>query len=257
MTRGFGIDATVPLDVAMEVASLVERAGYGSFWVNGSPPDGALNIIEGALDRTELDVGVGVFNLTKISADELVAEVHGRGLAQERIWLGVGSNRAPGALDEVRTAAHTIREELDVTVTTAAVGPRMLALGAEAADAVILTWSFVAEVERARGIIDDAAQRVGRESPTVVSFIRCALLPQAAEAIAERAAVYDSIPHYRNVFDRHGLNAADTVVTGGDRAELLQGIEEEESVLDFPVIRAIPAENTVPSLAELVTACAP
>jgi hypothetical protein len=112
-------------------------------------------------------------------------------------------------------------------------------------------------VEQARGIIDDAAQRVGRESPTVVSFIRCGLLPQAADAIAERAATYDSIPHYRKVFDRHGLTAADTVVTGNDRAELLGGIEREETVLDFPVIRAIPAESTVPSLSELVTACAP
>jgi hypothetical protein len=257
MTRGFGIDASVRFDVAMEVASLVERAGYGAFWVNGSPHDAALNIIEGALDRTELDVGVGVFPLTKISVDELVAEVRGRGLAQERIWLGVGSNRAPGALDEVRTAAHTIREELDVTVTTAAVGPKMLALAAEAADAVILTWSFVAEVEHARRVIAEAAQTAGREAPTVVSFIRCGLLPQAADAIAERCAVYDAVPHYRKVFDRHGLTAADTVVTGTDRAELLEGIEAEEAVLDFGVIRAIPAENTVASLAELVTACAP
>jgi alkanesulfonate monooxygenase SsuD/methylene tetrahydromethanopterin reductase-like flavin-dependent oxidoreductase (luciferase family) len=133
----------------------------------------------------------------------------------------------------------------------------MLALAADVADAVILTWSFAAEVERARRILDEEAQRAGRESPTVVSFIRCGLLPQAADAIAERAAAYDSIPHYRKVFAGHGLTAADTVVAGTDRAELLAGIEAEESVLDMSVIRAIPAENTVASLAELVTACAP
>lgn len=257
MTRGFGIDASLPLDVALEVANLVERAGYASFWVNGSPHGGALNIIEGALARTELDVGVGVFPLTKISADELVDEVRERALAENRLWLGVGSNRQPGALGEVRQAAHTIREELEVTVTTGAVGPKMLALAADVADAVILTWSFAAEVEQARRILDDEAQRAGRESPTVVSFIRCGLLPQAADAISERAAAYDSIPHYRTVFARHGLTAADTVVAGTDRAELLAGIEAEEAVLDMSVIRAIPAENTVASLAELVTACAP
>lgn len=257
MTRGFGIDASVPLEVALEVAALVERAGYGSFWVNGSPHDGALSIIEGALERTELDVGVGVFPLPKISADEIVAEVRERDLPQERIWLGIGSARRPGALDEVRQAAHTIREELEVTVGTGAVGPKMMALAAEVADAVILTWSFAAEVERARGILNETARTAGREPPTVISFIRCGLLPQAADAVAERASVYGSIPHYQKVFARNDIAAADTVVTGTNRAELLDGIQIEESVLDVPVIRAIPAESTVGALSELVLACAP
>jgi hypothetical protein len=75
--------------------------------------------------------------------------------------------------------------------------------------------------------------------------------------VARRADVYDAIPHYRAVFARYGITAADTVVTGSTRAELLEGIEREEEVLDIGVIRAIPVENTVDSLAELVTACAP
>lgn len=257
MTRGFGIDASVPLEVAMEVAGLVERAGYGSFWVNGSPHDGALSIIDGALQTTELDVGVGVFPLTKISADELVSEVIERGLPQERIWLGVGSNRSPGALDEVREAAHTIRDELDVRVTTGAVGPKMMRLAAEVADAVILTWSFASEVERARGILNEAAQAADRDVPTVISFVRCGLMPQAKEAVEERANAYAAIPRYQEVFERHGVTATDVVVTGRNRAELLEGIQAEEEVLDLSVIRAIPAENTTESLGELVRACAP
>jgi len=257
MTRGFGIDASVPLEVAMEVAGLVERAGYGSFWVNGSPHDGALSIIDGALQTTELDVGVGVFPLTKISAEELVSEVIDRALPQERIWLGVGSNRSPGALDEVREAAHTIREALDVRVTTGAVGPKMMALAAEVADAVILTWSFASEVERARGILNETAQAAGRDAPTVISFIRCGLMPQAKEAVEERANAYAAIPRYQEVFERHGVTATDVVVTGRNRAELLEGILAEEEVLDLSVIRAIPAENTTESLGELVRACAP
>lgn len=257
MTRGFAIDASVPLDVAMEVAGLVERAGYGSFWVNGSPHEEALSIIDGALEQTDLDVGVGVFPLTKISADELVSEVRDRGLAQHRIWLGVGSNRSPGALDEVRQAAHTIREELDVRVATGAVGPKMMALAAEVADAVVLTWSFAAEVERAREILNESAHDAGREVPTVISFVRCGLLPQAREAIEERARAYQAIPRYEEVFERHGVTATDVVVTGRNRAELLEGIQAEEEVLDLSVIRAIPAENTTESLGELVLACAP
>lgn len=257
MTRGFGIDASVPLEVAMEVAGLVERAGYGSFWVNGSPHDEALSIIDGALQTTELDVGVGVFPLTKISADELVAEVIDRDLPQERVWLGVGSNRSPGALDEVREAAHTIRGALDVRVTTGAVGPKMMRLAAEVADAVILTWSFASEVERARVILNEAAQAAGRDVPTVISFIRCGLMPQAKEAVEERANAYAAIPRYQEVFERHGVTATDVVVTGRNRAELLEGILAEEEVLDLSVIRAIPAENTTESFRELIRACAP
>jgi alkanesulfonate monooxygenase SsuD/methylene tetrahydromethanopterin reductase-like flavin-dependent oxidoreductase (luciferase family) len=257
MTRGFGIDASTPLEVALEVAGLSEKAGYGSFWVNGSPHEQALSIIDGVSATTGLEVGVGVFPLTEISADDLVSEVRDRGLDQDRLWLGVGSNRKPGALDEVRQAVHTFREDLDVRITTGAVGPKMMALAAEVADAVILTWFFAAEVERSRQILNDAAREAGRDMPTVISFIRCGLLPQAKQAVEDRAAAYAKIPRYMEVFNRHGLTAEDTVVTGTNRAELLAGIEVEEDVLDMSVIRAIPAAPTTKSLAELVRACAP
>lgn len=257
MIRGFGIDASVPPESAFEVAQSAEESGYGSFWVNGSPHDGALEIIDGVLGRTTLDVGVGVFPLPKISADRLVVEVRERGLDEGRLWLGVGSGRRPGALEEVRQAAMLIRRELDVRVVTGAVGPKMTALAAEVADAVILTWSFVDEVTRSRAILDASAADAGREAPPVISFIRCALLPQGADAVAEKARAYDAIPHYREVFARHGVDAAETVVTGGSRDELMPGIHREESVLDMSVIRAIPADQTVSALLDLVSACAP
>jgi alkanesulfonate monooxygenase SsuD/methylene tetrahydromethanopterin reductase-like flavin-dependent oxidoreductase (luciferase family) len=257
MTRGFGIDATVTLDAALEVAGLVEQAGYGSFWVNGSPHGAALDILEGALNTTSLDVGVGVFPLPQIPATELVAEVVGRDLPQDRIRLGVGSGRRPGALDEVRQGVAVLRDALGVEVVTGAVGPKMMALAGEVADAVVLTWSFVAEVERARPILEQAAAKAGRKAPPIVSFIRCALMPESAEALAERAAAYDAIPHYHEVFARNGITAADTVVQGTDRPELIRGIETEEAAVDVPVIRAITPDHTVESFARLIEACAP
>jgi len=255
--RGFGIDASVPVEVAAEVASEVQDAGYDSFWVNGSPHQSALDILETVAGRTNLILGVGVFPLPKISAEALVAEVNSRDLPQDRLWLGVGSARRPGALAEVRKAAGTFRENLDVTVTTGAVGPRMTALAGEVSDAVIFTWSIAAEVEQNRFIADRAAEAVNRKPPTIISFIRCGLLPQAATAVAERAAAYSAIPHYQAVFDRYGMRASDTVVTGTSREQLLTGIIREEQALDVSIIRAIPAANTVQSLGELVSACAP
>ena len=255
--RGFGIDASVHLDVAVDVARKAEDAGYTSFWVNGSPHAEALTILEAALDQTSLDVGVGVFPLPRISARELIDEVNTRRLPQSRIWLGVGSNRSPGALDEVREAASLIRGELDVTVATAAVGPRMMALAGQVADAVVLTWSFAAEVERVKPLLAEGAAAAGRETPAVASYVRCALLPQAAEAVAERADFYDGIPHYREVFARHDMSAADTVVTGHSAKELREGIAREESVIDVSIIRAIPEANTIEAIGALVEACAP
>lgn len=255
--RGFGIDANVHVDVALDVARMAEQAGYSSFWVNGSPHEGALNIIERVLAATSLDVGVGVFPLPTISAEEIVTEVRGRDLPQQRIWLGVGSNRRPGALDEVRAAAAQIKNELDCHVVTAAVGPKMIGVAAEVADAVVLTWSFRSEVERVRALLDEAASAAERDAPTVISYIRCALLPQAQDAVDERADFYDSIPHYRKVFARHDLSADETVVTGRSREELLEGIVDEEAVLDMSVIRAIAEDNTVAAIGALVEACAP
>lgn len=255
--RGFGIDATVNLDVAIEVARMAEDAGYSSFWVNGSPHEEALAILEGALDNTSLDVGVGVFPLPREPAREIVDEVRARDLPEKRIWLGIGSNRRPGALDEVRDGAHLIRSELDVIVSAAAVGPKMMALAGEVADAVVLTWSFVAEVERVRPVLAGSAAAAGRDTPMVVSYVRCALLPQAQDAVNERADFYDAIPHYRKVFARHDLTAAETVVTGYSPEELREGIAREESVLDVSVIRAITEENTVAAIGTLLEACAP
>jgi alkanesulfonate monooxygenase SsuD/methylene tetrahydromethanopterin reductase-like flavin-dependent oxidoreductase (luciferase family) len=255
--RGFGIDATVPVDVAAQVAIRAEESGYTSFWVNGSPPDRALDVIEQAAQHTSLAVGVGVFPLTKITAADLVAEVDRRDLPQDRVWLGVGSGRSPGALGEVREAVHTLRTELDVRVVTAAVGPKMTALAGEVADAVIFTWWVAAEVERSRLLLEESAVGADRAPPAVVSYIRCGLVPQAAAAVAERAELYDTIPRYREVFARNGITAADTVITGASRAELLPGIEREASVIDVPVIRAIPEADTVAALSDLVAACAP
>ncbi len=116
---------------------------------------------------------------------------------------------------------------------------------------------MASDVVRAGNALATGAARADRSVPLVVSYIRCALLPGAAAALTERAAAYDAIPRYHRVFMANGMTAADTVVTGSTRRELLAGIEREAAVLDVPVIRAIPATDTVDALTDLVVACAP
>ena len=257
MRRGFGVDATISADVAADLAAKVESLGYGSFWTNGSPPSGALDILESAAVNSSLDLGVGVFPLTRIPVEEIIDEVRARGLPQDRLWLGVGSNRKPGALAEVREACDTLRSELDCHVVSGAVGPKMTQLAAEVADCVLFTWWPRNEVAHSRQLVDEAAADAGREMPVIASYVRCALLPQAREALEDKAERYAQIPRYAEVFERNDISAAESVVTGEDRNDLIERIEHEEVVIDLPIIRAITADDSLEALTELAEATRP
>lgn len=257
MRRGFGIDADVSPDVAGELAEHVEALGYGSFWVNGSPAAGALDILEAAATHSSLDIGVGVLPLTSISVDETVSEIRARSLPEDRLWLGVGSNRKPGALTEVREACETIRSELDCNIVSGAVGPKMTQLAAEVADCVLFTWWPRNEVARSRQVVAEAAADAGRKVPVIASYVRTALLPDARESLEAKASRYAMIPRYAKVFERNGISAEESVVTGRNREELIDRIANEEVVIDLPVIRAITKDDTLDSLVELAEATRP
>lgn len=257
MQRGFGIDATVDPRVAADLAIEVESLGYGSFWVNGSPPDGAFEVLEAAAATTELDIGVGVLALTALGIEEIIDEVNDRSIPQGRLWLGVGSNRKRGALAEVRHACEQIRSDTGCRVVSAAVGPRMTQQAAEIADCVLFTWWPRSEVAKSRQVIDEAAADAGRDLPLIASYVRCGLLPRAEQAIEEKAARYASIPRYAEVFARNDMSAVDTVLAGIDRSELLPKLEHEELVMDLPIIRAITHDDSLESLVELATVCRP
>lgn len=257
MERGFGIDATTDPAVAGKLAVEVESLGYGSFWVNGSPSEGAMAILDAVARTSSLDIGVGVLALTAIGIEEVIGQIRRRKIPEERLWLGVGSNRKPGALAEVRDACLRIRSETGCRVVSAAVGPKMTQQAAEVADCVLFTWWPRSEVAASRQLVDEAAADAGREVPIIASYVRTGLLPQAAEAIAEKSARYASIPRYAEVFARNRLSAEDTVITGSDREDLLPKIEHEEVVIDLPIIRAITPDDSLTSLTELATACRP
>ncbi len=257
MRRGFGIDASVEPGVAGELAAEVESLGYGSFWVNGSPSHGALAILEAAAKASNLDIGVGVLALTAITIEEAIQEIRARGIPEERLWLGVGSNRKPGALSEVRSACQIIRSETGCRVVSAAVGPKMTQQAAEIADCVLFTWWPRSEVAASRQLVDEAAADAGRDAPMIASYVRCGLLPQAEEVIAAKSARYESIPRYAAVFARNRMSAQDTVITGVDRDDLLPKIQHQEVVIDMPIIRAMTPDDTLDSLLELATDCRP
>ncbi len=150
-----------------------------------------------------------------------------------------------------------LRSELDCRVVSGAVGPKMTQLAAEVADCVLFTWWPRNEVAHSRQLVDEAAADAGREVPVIASYVRCALLPQAREVLEEKAARYAQIPRYAEVFARNDMTATESVVTGTDRAELVEKIEHEEVVVDLPIIRAITASDSLEDLVELAEAARP
>jgi alkanesulfonate monooxygenase SsuD/methylene tetrahydromethanopterin reductase-like flavin-dependent oxidoreductase (luciferase family) len=266
VSRGFGIDATVPLEVVREVAQAAERAGYTSFWVNGSPPRAALEAIAAAAEVTTIPLGTGVLPFDRRPIGRLIDDVIELGIPQERFWMGIGWGGGPqDALATMRAAVDAIRDRLDARPIVGAFGPNMTRLAGEIADdvrglspaGVIFTWWFREAIEESRPLLADGAWRAGRETPEVFSYIRCALLPQARQALDDVAESYDGMPRFRALFRAHGRTARDTVITGSSREELRPGIEREEAVLDHAIIRAITADQSAESILELLDACAP
>jgi alkanesulfonate monooxygenase SsuD/methylene tetrahydromethanopterin reductase-like flavin-dependent oxidoreductase (luciferase family) len=256
-TRGFGIDATTALDVVRLVARAAESAGYGSLWVNGSPPRAALELLAVAAEETNLPLGTGVLPLARRPIEDVLIDLHELRLPLDRLWLGIGYSEPRGALDNMRRSVAMIHDA-GARAVIGAVGPRMTELAGEIGDGVSFTWWFRDAVEESRPLLEIGAARGGRPSaPPIMSYIRCALLPRAEASLAEQAALYDAAPGFSKVFKRHGITARDTVVTGANAAELQAGIEYEESVLDIPVIRPISADRSAEALLALLEACRP
>lgn len=256
MQRGFGIDATVEIPVAREVARRVEQAGYDSFWVNGSPPREAIEILTAVARETSLPLGTGVIPLHRRPIDDVLGDIEELDLPPERLLLGVGYSEPKNALVTMREAVKKI-SAIGASPIVGAFGPNMTRLAGEISEGVLFTWWFKAAVKESRPLVVEGAERTGRETPPIMSYIRCALLPQAEQKLTEQTERYESAPRFHQLFQRHGLTARDTVATGSDRDDLLPQIEEEESVLDVSVIRAIVGEPDVASFNELIEACRP
>ena len=258
MGRGFGIEAAVPHDIASRVAAEAEALGYTSFWVNNPPrTDGLASLAAAAAATTRINLGVGVIPLDSHPADEVAANARRHGLPLERLLLGVGSGGDQRGLTRVRDGVGQLRARLEARVIISALGPRMTALAGEIADGALFNWCSPNFEEDAGARMRAAAEAAGRPRPLMMAYVRCGLLPQAADKLDERAGRYASIPQYARHFERMGVSARDTCVSGPDAATLQRGIAAHERVLDETVVRALTADDSAASILELLRACAP
>jgi probable F420-dependent oxidoreductase len=126
-------------DLTPELAAEVERLGYGSIWLGGSP-GGDLAIVERLLDATDhIAVATGIVNVWKDDAATISAAYHRIAAKHpDRFLLGIGIGH-PEATQEYRSPYATLVSYLDqldeagVPVEAralAALGPKVLALSA-------------------------------------------------------------------------------------------------------------------------------
>lgn len=126
-----------------------------------------------------------------------------------------------------------------VPVIVAALGPLMLKLAGELADGTI-TWMVGLRtmekhiVARIRG----AAQRSGRPEPTIVGSFPIVLTnkpDEAREAIGKSLAMYGTLPSYRAMLDREGVDGPADIAIAGDENALRGEIKrlEDIGVTDF------------------------
>jgi probable F420-dependent oxidoreductase len=211
----FGLGATP------EQAQEIERLGYGTIWVGGSPP-AELSFVEPLLDSTTtLKVATGIVDIWTAAAKSVAESFHRINTAHPgRFVLGVGVSHP-----EIRTqyrkpydALVSYLDELDEygvpanQRVLAALGPRVLKLSAERTSGAHPANATPEHTAQARTIIGPNALLAP------VHNVVLAADPEEARAIGRTALdYYFSLNNYVRNWQRLGFTDADVTRPGSDK----------------------------------------
>src|SRR3954471_1417855 len=209
-------------ELSPELASTIERLGYGTIWIGGSP-GGRLQIVEDLLAATgSLTVATGI---TNIWADdpEPIAEAYHRIAARfpDRflLGLGIGHPEATGArYSKPYTALVEYLDALDAAgVPTgrrvlAALGPKTLRLAAERSAGAHPYLTTPEHTRRARALLGPDWV-LAPEQKVVVDDD-----PVRARALGRRkvSRPYLQLSNYRSNLEALGFTADDMADSGTD-----------------------------------------
>jgi probable F420-dependent oxidoreductase len=206
---------------AGEAARLVERLGFGAFWLGGSPRLGDVRSLLEATDR--LTVATGIVNVWQYEPAQLAAEY--AQLFDEfpgRLLVGIGIGH-PEATSDYAKPLSTMRaflDELDRSATPipreqrclAALGEKMLELSAQRARGAHTYFVPVQHTGFARALVGHQA--------LIAPELACVLEadPDAARASARRyAALYLGLRNYTSNLLKFGFTEEDIAAGGSDR----------------------------------------
>lgn len=241
--RGFGIAAATLSSLIGPLASAAEEYGYDTFWVNDTPGADGFEALQLAAEKTKrIRLGVGVIPVDRRAAEVIVEAIGNANLPADRLIVGIGSGGVLyGSLDLVRAAVETIRNQAGVAIAVGALGPRMVDLAAEQADAVVLNWLTP---RQARFSTQDVREREGKgHHCEVVAYVRVAL-PEGFEQLSGEADRYASFPAYARHFARMQTQPLDTCAYG-TREQIQAGLAAFDRYVDETVVRAISERETL------------
>ncbi len=213
-------------DATPERAAEIERLGYTTLWVGGSP-GGDLAAVETLLDSTEqIAVATGIVNMWRDDADTIAAAYHRIDARHpERLLLGVGIGH-PESTSEYRHPYQTMRDYiarlagLDVPadeMILAALGPRALRLAAESTSGTHPYFTTPRHTRMARDLIGPGVV-VAPEQTVVLGVDRS----EGTRLARSFAARYLGLVNYRNSLLREGWDESD--VSSGGSDELVSSV---------------------------------
>jgi probable F420-dependent oxidoreductase len=210
----FGIGATP--DEAQEI----ERLGYGTIWVGGSPP-AELSFVEPLLEATStVKVATGIVNIWTAAAKPVAESFHRINAAYPGrfvLGIGVGHPEMPGQSGKPYEALVSYLDELDeygVPVNQrvlAALGPRVLKLSADRTAGAHPANATPEHAAQAREIIGPDALLAP------VANVVLSADAEEARAIARKGLDhYFSLTNYVSSWKRLGFTDADVARPGSD-----------------------------------------
>jgi hypothetical protein len=254
-TRGFGVAGALDHGIVAPLAASVEAMGYSSFWVNDTPSgDGLAALAAAAAVTRNIRLGVGVIAVDRVPADEIIARIAELGLPVDRLLVGIGAGRTKvGSLDLIRRSANALRAA-GIASAVGALGPRMVALTGEVADAALFNWLTPAAAARSTEALLASSDGHPVEP---IAYVRTGFGPGSYQRLIEESGRYEAIPAYADHFARMGVRAVETCVHGEDAEEINRGLGAFDGTVRELVVRAIPGTESLDDYRALAQAAAP
>jgi alkanesulfonate monooxygenase SsuD/methylene tetrahydromethanopterin reductase-like flavin-dependent oxidoreductase (luciferase family) len=241
--RGFGIAAATLASLVAPLAAAAEANGYDTFWVNDTPGSDGFEALRKAAEVTStIRLGVGVIPIDRRPPDTIVRAIEEKQLPKDRLIVGVGAGgELYGSLDNVREAINIIRTEAGVPVAVGALGPKMVALAAREADAVLLNWLTP---RQAKLSTQEVRSRQGEAHHCeVIAYVRVAL-PEGFEQLAGEGDRYASFPQYARHFSRMQAQPLATCAYG-TKDKIQRGLAAFDAEVEETVVRAVSDRETL------------
>jgi len=208
-------------DEADEAAGIAEAAGYGTFWLGGSP---RLAQVRRLLEGSEkLVVGTSIVNIWAYDPEDLAREFHElEADFPGRVCVGIGVGHPEATSDYKRplSAIETFLDGVDAApqpIPTdrrilAALAPKMLATSARRSLGTVPYFSSVDHTRWAR-------EQIGPDKD-LIAELACVIdedVERARATARKYAELYLGLVNYTNALLQHGFEQADIENGGSDR----------------------------------------